>query len=126
MNKILIIAAFIIILNCGEEKLNIYDSQDYLTTNEQTFIKGEKVYNRSCSHCHARGVAGARTMTNYNYWNNIASQGMKKVYTNVEKGYNGIYGVMPPKGNCLDCDEDQLKASIYFMLFQAEKNKPTN
>jgi len=126
LNKILIIATSIIILNCDEKKLNIYDSQDYLTTNEQTFIKGEKVYNMSCSHCHARGVAGARTMKDYNYWNNIASQGMQKVHNNVKKGYNGIYGVMPPKGNCLDCDDDQLKASIYFILFQAEKNKPAN
>ena len=126
MKKILIISTAIMILNCGDKKLNIYDSQDYLTTNEQTLIKGENVYSRSCTQCHARGVAGARTMNDYDYWNNVASQGMQKVFTNVEKGYNGIYGIMPPKGNCLDCDADEIKASIYYMLFQAQKNKPEN
>ena len=68
-------------------------------------------------------MAGARAMSDYKYWNNIASQGMQKVFTNVKKGYNGTYGIMPPKGNCLDCNDDELKASIYFMLSEAKKNK---
>ena len=123
MKKILIIATSIIILNCSGKKENIYDSQGYIIANEEMFTKGKNVYNRSCSHCHAKGVAGARAMSDYKYWNNVAYQGMQKVFTNVKKGYNGIYGIMPPKGNCLDCNDDELKASIYFMLSEAQKKK---
>ena len=123
MNKILIITLSIIILNCDTKKLNIYDSQDYIKISKETLLLGEKIYSKSCSHCHTAGVAGAKKIDNYSYWNGIASKGMKKVFDNASRGYNGTYGMMPPKGNCLNCSDKELKASIYFMLYKAENNR---
>ena len=54
-------------------------------------------------------------MSDYKYWNNIASQGMQK-YLPIQKRIQWYLWYNASKGNCLDCNDDELKASIYFML----------
>lgn len=78
--------------------------------------EGEKVYDKTCKICHAAGVAGAPKLGDKAAWSPRAEQGLTVLLEHVEKGYKA----MPPKGTCVDCSNDDLKAAIEFMLSKAD------
>ncbi|MDY0101388.1 MAG: c-type cytochrome [Lentimicrobium sp.] len=80
---------------------------------------GEAVYNKACIACHMTGVAGAAALTDKVRWEEIAAKGMKTLTEDALHGYTGNYGVMPEKGTCMDCTEQDLFDAISFMLSKA-------
>ena len=48
---------------------------------------------------------------------------MDKVLDNVIEGYNGALGVMPPKGNCLSCSDEDIRASVLYIYKKVKDNK---
>ncbi|NOX84876.1 MAG: c-type cytochrome [Chlorobi bacterium] len=80
---------------------------------------GEAVYKKVCIACHMTGVAGAPALNNKERWSVIAKKGMKKLHHDAINGYTGDYGVMPPKGTCMDCSDQDLYDAIGYMLKEA-------
>lgn len=73
---------------------------------------GEDVYNTSCKTCHGAGMAGAPKHGAPEQWTDRISKGMDTMYTNAISGFQG----MPPKGLCMDCSDDELKAAVDYMI----------
>lgn len=72
---------------------------------------GEQVYNSACMACHAVGVLGAPKNGDKAAWDDRLAKGLDATLQNAINGINA----MPPKGNCLNCSDDELMAAIKFM-----------
>jgi len=72
---------------------------------------GESVYQASCFGCHGTGAAGAPLKGNADAWAPRLAQGADVLFDHAKNGFNA----MPPKGTCMDCSDDELKAAIEFM-----------
>jgi cytochrome c5 len=68
-------------------------------------------YGKTCSVCHASGVANAPTTGNAEQWAPRLEKGLDALVDSVNKGLNA----MPPKGMCYDCSADDYKALIGYM-----------
>lgn len=74
----------------------------------------ESTYQMSCFACHGTGAAGAPVMGDADAWSERMAKGMDAVMTNVISGVNA----MPPKGLCMTCSDDDLRALVDFMAGQ--------
>lgn len=72
---------------------------------------GEEVYKAACTACHAVGVLGAPKTGDKAAWDSRLAKGLNASLQNAIKGINA----MPPKGNCLNCSDDELMAAIKYM-----------
>lgn len=70
------------------------------------------LYNKSCIACHANGAAGAPKTGDEAAWKPRLEKGMDTLLLNVK---NGI-GVMPAKGMCMDCSDEEFKSLIELMV----------
>ncbi|MCH9739800.1 MAG: c-type cytochrome [Epsilonproteobacteria bacterium] len=73
---------------------------------------GLKVYEASCSVCHATDAMGAPNVGNKEAWDAALEKGIDKVYSN---GIDGI-NAMPPKGGAVDLTDAQFKAAVDYMI----------
>lgn len=72
---------------------------------------GDAVYNASCSACHGTGAAGAPKVGDKGAWGPRIAQGKATLY---QHALNGIRA-MPPKGMCMTCSDDEIKAAVDYM-----------
>ncbi|MCX7065923.1 MAG: c-type cytochrome [Proteobacteria bacterium] len=72
---------------------------------------GEAVYNQFCFACHGTGVGGAPKLHNAAEWTPRLAKGDDAIWTSLTKGLNA----MPAKGTCMNCTDDELKASVAYM-----------
>ncbi len=77
---------------------------------------GEQIYKQSCQGCHATGAAGAPKLGDKAAWAPRIATGMDAM---VASSINGK-GVMPPKGTCMSCSDDDLKAAVEYMVNQSK------
>lgn len=70
---------------------------------------GEQVYQASCFACHGTGALGSPKSPAE--WEPRMAKGMDVLLDHAINGFNA----MPPKGTCMDCSDDELKAAIEFM-----------
>jgi cytochrome c5 len=81
---------------------------------------GKAVYSKVCIACHMTGVAGAAALTDKERWDEMAAKGMKTLHSSVINGVTeGKYGVMPAKGSCADCSDQDLYDAVSYMLKEA-------
>ncbi len=73
---------------------------------------GNDVYNTSCKTCHGAGMAGAPKFGAPEQWAARIDKGMDTMYTNAISGFQGMH----PKGLCMDCSDDELKAAVDYMI----------
>lgn len=74
------------------------------------------IYENNCKMCHGAGVAGAPKFGNKADWAPRIAQGLD---TLVKAAITGIRA-MPPKGNCLKCTPEEIKATVEYMIYAAE------
>jgi len=72
---------------------------------------GEDVYGAACAACHGAGILGAPKNGDKAAWDDRLAKGMDQTLANAINGINA----MPPKGNCMDCSDDEILAAIKFM-----------
>lgn len=77
---------------------------------------GQTIYQQSCQSCHAAGVAGAPKLGDKDAWAPRIDTGMDALMNNVMNGKNA----MPPKGACMSCSDDDLKAATQYMVDQSK------
>ncbi len=83
---------------------------------------GKKVYSKACIACHFTGVSGAPALKADKYnkedWQKRADKGMATLLEHSIKGFNN--NLMPPKGTCMDCSEQDLFDAISYMYNEAK------
>ncbi len=72
---------------------------------------GDAVYNASCAGCHGTGAAGAPKVGDKGAWGPRIAKGKPTLYKHAISGFNA----MPPKGMCMTCSDDEIKAAVDFM-----------
>ena len=75
---------------------------------------GQKIYQRSCQACHATGAAGAPKLGDKAAWALRIAKGNDAMLSSVKNGLKA----MPPKGTCMSCSEDELRAAMEYMVGQ--------
>ena len=72
-----------------------------------------EVYQARCYACHGTGGANAPILGDVIAWEIRMEKGMDTVIQNV---INGLNGMMPPRGLCAECSDDDLKALTEYIL----------
>ncbi|WP_140909684.1 c-type cytochrome [Cognatiluteimonas lumbrici] len=81
-------------------------------------MDGSVIYNNLCTGCHTAGVGNAPTLTAADWTARIA-QGQETLYRHAIEGYTGPDGgIMPAKGGNPALTDDQVKATVDWMLSQ--------
>ncbi|NVJ60444.1 MAG: cytochrome c5 family protein [Gammaproteobacteria bacterium] len=76
---------------------------------------GADVYASNCSACHAAGVGGAPKYGTA-VWNDLAAKGIDNLLQSVLNGK----GIMPAKGGCSNCSDDELQQAVEHMVASAK------
>lgn len=76
----------------------------------------EDIYNSNCMACHDTGAASAPKMGDVAAWAPRIKQGMDTLHEHAINGFNA----MPAKGLCMSCSEDDIKATVDYIV---EKSK---
>jgi len=83
---------------------------------------GKKIYSKACIACHFTGVSGAPALKADKYnkedWQKRADQGMAMLFEHSIKGFNN--NLMPPKGTCMDCSDQDMFDAISYMYSEAK------
>ncbi len=81
----------------------------------------ETIYNASCMACHATGASNAPILGNKEAWSPRVAKGIEALYNSALNGVSvdGVM-VMPVKGLCLDCSEDELHSVVDYMVSAVE------
>jgi cytochrome c5 len=87
---------------------------DMLAVTRTASADGQKIYQTSCQACHATGAAGAPKMGDKDAWTPRIAKGNDALLSSVKNGLNA----MPPKGACMSCSEDELRAAMEYMVGQ--------
>ncbi len=74
---------------------------------------GEKVYNTYCVACHGTGAAGAPIKGNADAWAPRIAQGKELL---LQHAIDGLNGTMPARGTCGDCSDDEMAATVDFLI----------
>jgi cytochrome c5 len=77
--------------------------------------QGEEIYKQTCSSFHATGVAGAPKTGDAQAWSSRIAKGEEQM---VQNAINGI-GAMPPKGGNPSLSEEEIRASVNYMIEQS-------
>ena len=79
---------------------------------------GDTVYNSFCAGCHASGAAGAPKVGDAAAWSaRLDKYGSEEALW--KSGWAGI-GIMPAKGMCGDCSEEEFSAAVSHMLSNSQ------
>ncbi len=65
-----------------------------------------------CSLCHEKGLAGAPQIYDTANWTQRLKQGLPTLYMHAINGFNQ----MPPKGTCVTCTDDEIKAAVDYLV----------
>jgi len=77
---------------------------------------GEMIYGRVCAVCHDAGVAGAPRMVAEEMGARLEEKGRDMLVSNAINGFNA----MPARGGRSDLNDEQVAASVDYMLDQTE------
>jgi len=76
-------------------------------------FSAERTYTQSCAACHNSGAAGAPRFGNSEDWSERLEKGRDVLLESTINGYNNI---MPPKGMCFTCSNDELALVLDYIL----------
>ena len=77
---------------------------------------GAVIYQNLCGACHTGGVGNAPTL-DHAHWDARIAQGTETLYTHAIGGFSGPDGgIMPPRGGNPALTDEQMKATVDWML----------
>lgn len=79
-------------------------------------VLGKSVFNKTCSLCHAAGVAGAPKPGDKADWGPRIAQGNDLLYKHAMEGFTGAKGAMPARGGNPALTDDEVKAAVDYMV----------
>jgi len=124
---LVILSLGVVLIQCGGEKAEPAAAAadetpvakpEAVETAEITYdlANGEAVYKKFCFACHDGGLAGAAKHTDTERWAESAAKGIPTLVKNVIEGYQGSYGILPPKGTCMDCSDQDITDAVHYQL----------
>jgi cytochrome c5 len=78
-------------------------------------VDGQVIYDNVCMACHTTGAGGAPKLLQAE-WDARIEQGKETLYKHAIEGYTGNNGLMPAKGGRSDLTDEQVKASVDYMV----------
>jgi len=78
---------------------------------------GEEVYKAACLFCHQAGVLNAPKFGDANAWAPRIQTGIETLYNSA---LNGKGQIMQPRGGCMNCTDNELKAAVDYMVNAAK------
>ncbi len=81
-----------------------------------TLADGQKIYDTTCSVCHAQGLLGAPKLGDQAAWQPRIKQGMVELFAHTINGYNR----MPPMGTCISCSNAEIEAAVKYMVQESK------
>ena len=81
-----------------------------------TGLSGQQIYDQFCFACHNTGVGEAPLFGSLEQWQPRIDQGMQQMLAVSLTGR----GLMPPKGTCVTCSDDEMQAAIQYMVDSAQ------
>ena len=91
--------------------------QDYASTAKPADPELASLYQRSCRQCHSIAGTNAPLTGDTAAWQaRLDLRGMDGLLNSTKSGI----GVMPPKGMCYSCTDEQFTALIRFMLSESQ------
>ena len=76
---------------------------------------GSVIFGQLCTGCHTSGAGGAPTLDQA-HWGPRVAQGKDTLYKHAIEGFTGNAGVMPAKGGNPSLSDEQVKATVDWML----------
>lgn len=73
-------------------------------------------YQTVCSSCHGMGIMGAPKLGDKAEWPSRIAQGLDTLYQHTLEGFN----MMPPKGGCTTCSDEDIKAVVDYMVAEGK------
>lgn len=77
---------------------------------------GETVFKGACFACHDTGVAGAPKRGDKAAWEPRIAQGIDTLKKHAIEGFTGKSGMMPPRGTCANCSDEEIENAIHYMI----------
>ena len=77
---------------------------------------GQQIYEQYCIACHATGVSEAPLFGSLAEWQPRIDKGLDTLVTTSLEGLN----LMPPMGSCMSCSEDDMRATVQYLIDSAE------
>jgi len=78
-------------------------------------LDGAVIYQNLCGACHTAGVSGAPKLVRTD-WSARIAQGMDLLHQHAIEGYQGDAGIMPPKGGNPALTDEQVVATVDWMV----------
>ena len=82
--------------------------------------RGEAVYKKHCVACHGSGVAGSPKLSDKAAWSARIAQGDAVMTKHAIEGFKGATGYMPPKGGFMSLSDDDIAATVKYMVSQVK------
>lgn len=81
----------------------------------------QTIYNTYCMACHMTGASNAPILGNVDAWAERIAKGKEALYQSVFNGItvDGVM-VMPMNGLCMDCSQEELMATVDYMVEQSQ------
>lgn len=80
------------------------------------YADGKSTYDKTCSVCHATGVANAPKFGDKAAWKDRIAKGMDTLHKHALTGFNA----MPPKGGNMALSDADVKAAVDYMVSNAK------
>jgi cytochrome c5 len=78
-------------------------------------LDGSVIFGGVCTGCHGTGALGAPTL-DHAHWDARIAQGVDVLHKHAIEGFKGANGQMPPKGGMAALSDEQVKATVDWML----------
>jgi cytochrome c5 len=78
-------------------------------------LDGSVIFGGVCSGCHGTGALGAPTL-DHSHWDARIAKGVDTLHQHAIEGFKGASGQMPPKGGMAALSDEQVKATVNWML----------
>lgn len=83
-------------------------------------MDGSVIFGNLCTGCHTSGAGGAPKLDAAGIGARMAEQGMDMLVSKAISGFKGNVGVMPAKGGNPALTDDQVKATVMWMVSQSK------
>ena len=78
---------------------------------------GQQVYESVCKACHGTGLSGAPKFGDKAWVQLEKKEGLKELVKDAIKGERA----MPPRGGCVDCTDEEVRAAVKYLIDSAKK-----
>jgi cytochrome c5 len=81
---------------------------------------GKTIFGSLCHSCHETGAGGAPKLTDKGMWAPRVAEGLDTLVKHAIEGYTGKSGIMPAKGGNPALTDEQIKATVTWMVDQVK------